>query len=74
MTARVVSEQPPFQNASLLLSGSRGIGGVTWTSSSEGLTNLELFDLEEDEYEQTEEGEGRAENDDNDDDEQLNEA
>jgi hypothetical protein len=39
----------------LLLSGSRGIGGVALTS--QGVTSLELLDLEEDEAEEEEEEE-----------------
>jgi CRISPR/Cas system CSM-associated protein Csm3 (group 7 of RAMP superfamily) len=46
-------------DARLMLSGSRGIGGVTLTT--QGVTSLELLDLEEDEEEDVEEEEDEEE-------------
>jgi hypothetical protein len=44
-----------LSNTLLMLSGSRGIGGVSWTT--EGVTSLELFDLEEHQEEEQEDDE-----------------
>lgn len=38
----------------ILLSGSRGVGGSTSLTSSRGITQLELLDMEEDEVEKEE--------------------
>jgi hypothetical protein len=59
IAARVLSSlESGHERARLMLSGSRGIGGITINSQS--VTSLELLDLEEDEGE-----------DDDDDDEEL---
>jgi hypothetical protein len=60
-----------LSNTLLMLSGSRGIGGVSWTT--EGVTSLELFDLEEhqeEELEEEEQEEGDEEEEENGDDDE----
>ena len=51
----------------LMLSGSRGVAGVSWTS--EGVTSLELLDLEEDEDDDRDDDEELEEEEDDDEDE-----
>jgi len=56
VAARVLSSlESGHERARLMLSGSRGIGGVT--VNSQGVTSLELLDLEEDEGEDNDEEE-----------------
>lgn len=53
VAARVLSSlESGHERARLMLSGSRGIGGVT--VNSQGVTSLELLDLEESEGEDEE--------------------
>jgi hypothetical protein len=56
VAARVLSSlESDNVRARLMLSGSRGIGGVT--VNSQGVTSLELLDLEEDEGEEEDDDE-----------------
>lgn len=60
-TARTIWQQESttdsdVKRATLMLSGSRGIGGAI--TSIQGITSLELFDLEEDEEADDEEEDG----------------